>query len=115
VLETPKFIQGLFPFQGKGLAVPGPLQSEIAYKVPEDKRSQLIYFRAGNSASELIYFVIRRNGSPMRYFPVGAKSGIHISLAVVEDLHPGTLVDVLVAAPEGLSGQALLDIGFMEF
>ena len=115
MLEKPKFIQGVFPFQGMGLAMPRPLKPETIYKVPVDKRSQLIYFRAGNAAPELIYFVITRDGSAMRYFPVGAKSSIHIPLAVVEDLHPGTLIEVLIAAPEGLTGEALLDIGFMEF
>ncbi len=114
-MEKSKFIQGVFPFQGKGLATPRPLEPATTYKVPMDKRSQLIYFRAGNSSSELIYFVISRDGSPMRYFPAGAKSAIHIPLAVVEDLHPGTLIEVLIAAPERINGQALLDIGFMEF
>ena len=115
MLEKPKFILGLFAFQGKGLATPRPLKPETSYKVPTDKRSQLIYFRAGNASAELIYFVITRDGSPMRYFPVGAKSATHIPLAVVEDLHPGTSIAVLIAAPEGVTGEALLDIGFMEF
>ena len=115
MLEKPKFIQGVFPFQGKGLAMPRALTPETIYKVPTDKRSQLIYFRAGNASPELIYFVITRDGLPMRYFPVGAKSATHIPLAVVEDLHPGTLIAVLIAAPEGITGEALLDIGFMEF
>ena len=115
MLEKPKFIQGVFPFQGSGLAAPRPLEPETTYRVPQDKRSQLIYFRAGNSAAEMIYFVVKRDGTPMRYFPIGAKGAIHIPLAVVEDLHPGTLVEVAIAAPEGVSGQALLDIGFMEF
>jgi hypothetical protein len=115
MLEKPKFIQGVFPFQGKGLATPRPLTPETVYKVPTDKRSQLVYFRAGNSSSELIYFAVLRDGSPMRYFPVGAKSAVHIPLAVVEDLHPGTLIEVSIAAPQGVMGEALLDIGFMEF
>lgn len=115
MLEKPRFIQGVFPFRGTGFGVPTPFEPEIAYKVPSDKRSQLIYFRAGNPSPELIYLVVHRNGLPMRYFPVGAKNTTHISLAVVEDLHPETLLQVLIAAPEGLSGEVLLDIGFMEF
>ncbi len=115
MLEKPRFIQGVFPFRGTGLGAPVPFEPEIAYKVPSDKRSQLIYFRAGNPTAELIYLVVNRNGLPMRYFPVGAKNAVHISLAVVEDLHPETLLQVLIAAPSGMSGEVLLDIGFMEF
>jgi hypothetical protein len=115
VLEKPRFLQGLFPFRGKGLRTPLRLEPHVTYQVPFEKRAQLVYFRAGNSTSELIYIVVQRNGLPMRYFPVGAKSAMHISLAVVEDLHPETLLELLVAAPEGASGEVLLDIGFMEF
>lgn len=51
----------------------------------------------------------------MRYFPIGARDSVHISLAVLEDLHPETLIEVLVAAPEGLATVVVLDIGFVEF
>jgi len=115
MLEKPKFLQGLFPFRGSGLEHAIPFSPELTYKVPFDKRSQLVYFRAGNSTSELIYLLVKRNNLPMRYFPVGAKDAVHISLAVVEDLHPETLLEVFIAAPNGLEGQVLLDIGFMEF
>lgn len=50
----------------------------------------------------------------MRYFPVGAKSSIHVALAVIEDLSPGTTVEVLIAAPQGLKSSVVLDVGFME-
>jgi hypothetical protein len=50
----------------------------------------------------------------MRYFPVGAKGGVHIPLAVVEDIESQTKVEVLIAAPEGLKASVLLDIGFMD-
>ena len=115
MLEKPRFLQGLFPFEGQGLETPISLPPEIVYRVPGGKRSQLVYFRAGNSAAELIYLLVTRDGSPMRYFPVGAKSAVHISLAVVEDLDPDTLIELLIAAPGGVRGQALIDIGFMEF
>jgi hypothetical protein len=114
VLEKPVFLQGLFPFEGTGLENPEPFKPALTYKVPFDKRSQLIYFRAGNSSTELIYFVFKRNGKPMRYFPVGAHGAIHVSLAVVEDLNPETTLDILVAAPPGIKGFAVLDIGLME-
>ena len=50
----------------------------------------------------------------MRYFPVGAKGATHVELAVVEDLEPGTVLDVLIAAPEGLKASVLVDIGIVE-
>jgi hypothetical protein len=115
MLEKPKFLQGVYPFQGKGLASPFSLTPALAYKVPADKRCQLTYFRAGNSSTELIYFVVQRDGTPMRYFPVGAKSAIHIALAVTEDLPPETTLVVQIAAPVGCAGDAVIDVGLMEF
>jgi hypothetical protein len=114
VLEKPAFIQGLFAYEGSGLVNPVPFQSSARYLVPPDKRAKTIYFRAGNPAPEMIYLVLTRRGQPMRYFPVGAKGAIHVPLAVLEDIPPGSSVEVLVAAPEGLASTVLLDIGFME-
>jgi len=115
MLEKPRFVQGVFPFQGKGLASPVPLEPAVSYKVPADKRCQLTYFRAGNSSSELIYFLVKRDDSPMRYFPVGAKSAMHIALAVTEDLQPETTLEVFIAAPVESAGEAVIDIGLVEF
>jgi hypothetical protein len=114
VLEKPIFLQGLYPFEGAGLETPVEFKPGITYKVPTDKRSQLIYFRAGNSSAEMIYVLFKRDGKPMRYFPIGAKGATHVSLAVVEDLQPDTVLEVLVAAPKGIAGSVLLDIGLME-
>jgi hypothetical protein len=62
----------------------------------------------------MIYILFNRDGKPMRYFPLGAKDAMHVSLAVVEDLQPGTVLEILVAAPKGVEGSVLLDIGLME-
>jgi hypothetical protein len=115
MLENPKFVQGVYSFNGKGLASPFSLVPSATYKVPADKRCQLTYFRAGNSSSELIYFLVKRDGSPMRYFPVGAKSAIHIALAVTEDLHPDTTLEVQMAAPADCLGEVVVDVGLVEF
>ncbi len=88
MLEKPVFIQGLFPFEGKGLECLSSFDPPVVYEVPADKRAQTIYFRAGNAAPEMIYLVLTVEGKPMRYFPVGAKGAIHVPLAVVEDLLP---------------------------
>jgi hypothetical protein len=115
VLEKPSFLQGVFTFEGQGIQKPISLQPGTQYKVPFDKRSQMVYFRAGNASAELVYFLMKRDGKPMRYFPVGAKESVHVPLAVVEDLTPETTIEVLIAAPEGIKGSVVLDIGFMEF
>ncbi len=115
MLETPRFIQGIYSFKGAGLTHPISLDPPATFLVPVESRCQLTYLRAGNSSSELIYLLVERDGTPMRYFPVGAKSAIHIALAVTEDLEPDTLLEILIAAPEGTEGEAIIDAGFMEF
>ena len=50
----------------------------------------------------MIYLVLTRRGKPMRYFPVGAKSAMHVPLAVVEDhFRRGAELKFLIAAPDG--------------
>jgi hypothetical protein len=111
--STPKFINGIFPFTGRGYKQPLPLELP-AYIVPYDKRAQLIYFRAGNSSSDLIYLALLRDGSVMRYFPIGAKASEHVSLAVVEDMSPDTKLEILVGAAQGSAGVVVLDLGLLE-
>jgi hypothetical protein len=110
----PKFLNGVFAYKGGGLARPTPLDSSLVYTVPGDRRAQLVYIRAGNSGAELITLFLMRDGKPMRLFPVGAKAGIHVPLTVVEDLEPDTKIEVFVSAPEGMSGEAVIDIGILE-
>ena len=114
MLEKPIFLQGLYPFEGAGLETPVAFKPGITYNVPTDKRAQLVYFRAGNSSPEMIYVLFKRDGKPMRYFPIGAKDAVHVSLAVVEDLQPDTVLELLIGAPKGISGAVLLDVGLME-
>jgi hypothetical protein len=111
--SIPKFLQGIFAFTGTGYDKPRPLGG-LSYTVPADKRCQAIYFRAGNSSDEMVALILARDGKPMRYFPVGAKAGSHVALAVVEDLEPDQKIDILISAPEGLSGTIVLDFGLLE-
>jgi hypothetical protein len=111
---TPRFIQGVFSFKGSGLAAPYPLDDKARYVVPPDKRAQLIYMRGGNSADALVSLVLTRDGKPLRYFPIGAKSSVHVPLAVVEDIFPESKLEVLVAAPEGAQGTVVIDFGLLE-
>ena len=114
MLEKAVFIQGLFPYVGSGLENPVPFSTPLTYIVPQDKRAQTVYFRAGNPSPELIYLVLTRRGTPMRYFPVGAKDGIHVPLSVLEDIAPGSIVELLIAAPRGIESTVLIDVGLME-
>jgi hypothetical protein len=113
-LETSKFIQGLYEFSGAGLKRTVQLTQPIKYTVPFDKRTQLIYLRAGNPQSELIYLVLTRDGKPMRLFPIGAKGAVHVPLAIVDDIEPESTLELLVGAPEGLTGSVLIDMGLVE-
>jgi hypothetical protein len=113
-LETSKFIQGVYDFSGAGLKKPVPLAPAVKYVVPFDKRTQLIYLRAGNSSAELIYLVLTRDGQTMRLFPIGARGAVHVPLAIVEDIEPESVLELQLGAPEGVSGQVLVDLGLVE-
>jgi hypothetical protein len=111
---TSRFIQGVFSFTGRGLEKPHPLHDSARFTVPADKRAQIVYMRGGNSSEALIYLVLCRDGKPLRYFPIGAKAGIHVPLTVVEDVFPESRLEILVAAPEGVSGIVVIDFGILE-
>ena len=48
----------------------------------------------------------------MRYVPVAAGSATHVSLAIVDELRPGTEVSGAVAAE--MPGTLILDVGILE-
>ena len=110
----PQFIQGVFGFEGAGLTNPAPLAPAAVYKVPPDKRAQVVYLRAGNSTNELICLNLLRDGKVMRHFPVGAKQGMHVPLAMTEDVFPESRLEITVSAPKGVSGVVILDVGLFE-
>ena len=110
----PRFLQGVFAFEGKGLDQPVPIDSGLTYVVPDGVVAQAVYFRGGNAADELIYLVLLRDGRAMRYFPIGAKADVHVPLRVVEDLDSGTTVELHLAAPAGIAGTVVVDLGLVE-
>jgi assimilatory nitrate reductase catalytic subunit len=114
VESTPRFLQGVYPFEGKGIECPYPLDPPVSYQVPPGVITQPVYFRGGNTAAELIYLVLIRDGRPMRYFPIGAKADVHVPLRVVEDLDGGTVLELHLAAPDGVSGAVVIDLGLVE-
>ncbi|WP_323373531.1 molybdopterin oxidoreductase [Plantactinospora alkalitolerans] len=114
MVSTPRFLQGVFPFQGKGIDSPAPLDGALVYTVPMGVTAQTVYFRGGNTTGELICVLLMRDGKPMRYFPIGARSHVHVPLRVIEDLDSGTVVELQIAAPDGVSGSVVLDLGLVE-
>jgi assimilatory nitrate reductase catalytic subunit len=114
VKSTPRFLQGVFPISGEGLAKPGPIDAALRYTVPNGQSAQALYFRGGNSTGELIYVLLVRDGEPMRWFPIGARSDVHVPLRVVEDMPGGTVIELHAAAPDGVAGELVLDLGLVE-
>ena len=112
--ETHKFFTGMFAFEGRGLEVPVSFEPKVVYRVPSDKRAHVIYCRIGNPTSEFLYVVLDRDGKPMRLFPCGAKSGIHVPLAIIEDILPDSVIELGIAAPEGLAAKVMIDLGLVE-
>jgi hypothetical protein len=114
VITRNVFLQGIYQFQGLGMEKPVPIHSELSHYVPDGVVNQTLYFRGGNSSSELVAVVLMRNGVPMRYFPIGARSDVHVPLRVVEDIDGGSAVELYLAAPEGVNGTVVIDLGMVE-
>jgi assimilatory nitrate reductase catalytic subunit len=109
-----RFLQGIYPFEGAGLDKPVPISADVSYLVPDGVISQVLYFRGGNTTDELITVVLTRDGVPMRYFPIGARSDVHVPLRVVEDIEGGSVVELQLVAPLGLTGHLVVDLGLVE-
>jgi hypothetical protein len=112
--STPRFLQGVFGLEGQGLDTPFLLDPTLSYVVPPGASTQPVYLRGGNSTGELIYLTLVRDGVAMRYFPIGAKGATHVSLRVVEDLLSDTVLEVFAAAPKGVTGSVVVDVGLVE-
>lgn len=110
--SRPRFLQGVFSFEGKGLGAIALLDPALTYVVPPDHEAQLVYFRGGNASDQLVNVVIMRDGEPMRYFPIAANGATHVPLRIVDDLLAETKIEVFVGA-EG-SGQLIVDLGLVE-
>jgi assimilatory nitrate reductase catalytic subunit len=111
----PVFLQGVFPFLGKGLTRPDTLSTELTYNVPEGCAAVLMYFRAGNASDQLIYLCVVGEGKPRRYFPIGPQNDSHVELAIREPIPAGTKLEIHLAAGEGVYGTAIVDVGLLEW
>ena len=111
---APRFLQGVFPFAGRGFFDLGPLNDALCYQVPPGKSAEVIYFRAGNLSDDLLYLALSVNGQPVRYFPVGPKADFHVPLSIVESHPAGSRIEICLAAPRGLTGSVVVDVGILE-
>lgn len=111
---TPRFVQAVRPFLGQGLDDYQGFDPPVTYQVPRDTEAQCVYFRGGNSCPELICVVLTRDGSPMRLFPIAAKGAVHVPLRITENLLTESTLELHVAAPEGVEGMVVLDLGILE-
>ena len=111
---TPRFLQGVYPFAGRGIFEMVPLNADLDYVVPEGATTEVVYVRAGNASNDLIYLALTTNGAPLRYFPLGPKADSHVELAIIESHPAGTRLTVCLAAPRGISGAVIIDIGLVE-
>ena len=112
--SSPRFLQGAFGFDGGGYDKPVPVDDSLRYVVPAGATTQPVYFRGGNSTKQMITVVLFRDGQPMRYFPIAAKGATHVALRVVEDLLADTVLELYVAAPDGVKGTVVVDLGLVE-
>ncbi|MGI8769174.1 MAG: hypothetical protein ACR2I1_08755 [Propionibacteriaceae bacterium] len=109
-----RFLQGIYAFVGIGVDKSAPVHSTLTHVVGDGLVCQPLYFRGGNTTDELITVVLLRDGAPIRYFPIGARSDVHVPLRVVEDLDGGSVIELQVAAPLGVSGSVVVDLGMVE-
>ncbi len=113
--ETPRFMQGIYRFEGEGLENLVSLEPPVSYRVAKGRRAHMIYGRIGNPNPELVYLLLMKNKKPMRYFPAGARDAMNIQLFVIEDIESDTELEILIGAPAGLKGQVMIDFGLTEF
>jgi len=113
--SSPRFLQGTYEFEGGGYGKAAPLDDSLRYVVPAGTTTQPVYFRGGNSTKQMVSVILCRDGIPFRYFPIAAKGATHVALRVVEDLLADTVIELRIAAPAGVRGTVVVDLGLVEF
>ena len=69
-------------------------------------------FRVGNTTEGTINITVLEDGEVMRYVLVAAEGAMHVPLAIVDELQPGTEISITAAAER--SGKLTLDVGILE-
>lgn len=114
-VAKPVFLQGVFPFAGRGFFAVNLLSDTLSYVVPSGRRAEFVYMRAGNLSDDLLYLSIHANGEPIRYFPVGPKGDFHVPLVIIESHLAGTKIEIAFAAPRAVTGSIVVDAGIVEY
>ncbi|WP_068427381.1 molybdopterin oxidoreductase [Piscicoccus intestinalis] len=114
MLSKNVFLQGIFSFSGQGLSTPELIDESLTHRVPDGVVNQALYFRGGNTSDDVIVVSLVRDGAVMRLFPIGARADTHVPLRVVEDIIGGSEIALHVAAPAGVDGQVVVDLGMVE-
>ena len=113
-MTTPRFLQAIRPYLGKGLDEYLAFDPPLRYAVPEGASAQCVYFRGGNQGDELVCVVLTCDDVPMRLFPIGAQDAIHVPLRITEDLLSDRILELHVAAAAGSEGTVVVDLGILE-
>ena len=103
-------LQTITDIVGEGIDSPQDLN--LTYSVSQGCTAGVQYVRAGNTTEGMINVTVLKDNKAMRYVPVAAGGTIHVPLAIVDELQPGTEISI-VAAANG-SGKLILDIGILE-
>lgn len=107
---TTVLLQTITRIEGEGLDSPQPLN--LAYAVPQGCTAGVQYVRSGNTSAGMVNVTLLKDGKVMRYFPIGAGGAMHVPLTIVDDLRPGTEIEVVAAAEA--AGTLILDVGILE-
>ena len=110
----PILLQGVYPFAGRGVQDARPINDELRYTVPGGHTAEVLYVRAGNHSDDLIYLTLIVDDKAVRYFPIGPKAHIHIPLVIVDPHPAGSVIDIGLGAPRGISGSVVVDVGVFE-
>ncbi len=106
---TTVLLQTITDIEGEGIDSPQDLN--LTYSVPQGCTAGVQYVRAGPTEG-MVNITVLKDGKAMRYVPVAAGGTIHVPLAIVDELQPGTEISIAAAA-EG-SGKLILDVGILE-
>ncbi len=110
---TPHFLNGVHSFSGSGLETATPLAG-LRYAVPSAKRAQLIYFRGGNSSAEMVAVQPGARRQADAHLPDRRQGRGPRAAGGGRGPAPGQRGRGVRGGPGGLSGQIVLDIGFLE-
>ena len=108
--NTTVLLQTITNIEGEGIDSPQDLN--LTYTVSQGCTAGVQYVRAGNTTEGMINITVLKDGKAMRYVPVAAGGAMHVPLAIVDELQPGTEFSIAAAAVR--SGTLILDIGILE-